>query len=332
MQLLDSGIVLTSFIAGIVALLAPCCVSVMLPAYFASGLRRRRRIVAMTFVFAAGVATLILPIALGASILSRALQAHHTPIFASFAVLMAIAGVATLLGRAPKLPMLVNAPLVRPGVSGVWVLGAFSGAASACCAPVLAGVVGLAGAGTSFPLALTIGVAYVFGMVAPLAFLALVWDRRDWGSALAPARRTMHLTFAGRGFSLPLANLLAGALMLVMGVLTMISAINGPSMSNTGWQVRLTARINHLASQLEHRLAFLPGWLATGTVLALGIVLVLWARRTDTGHDDDQPGSAAPTSPDATRPDAGPDTTATASEQDPLDNETPAPPRKRALR
>ena len=328
MQLLDSGIVLTSFIAGIVALLAPCCVSVMLPAYFASGLRRRRRIVAMTFVFAAGVGTVILPIALGASILSRTLQTHHTPIFATGAVLMLVAGVATLLGRAPKLPMLMRAPLVRPGVSGVWVLGAFSGAASACCAPVLAGVAGLAGASASFPLALTIGAAYVFGMVAPLAFLALVWDRKDWGRALSPARRTLHPSIAGRRFSLPLANLLAGLLMLVMGVLTLVSAVNGPDMSNTGWQVHLTARINHLASQLEHRLAFLPGWAATGIVLGLAAAFLVWARRVSS-RDDDGPAAVSDAAPSP----GNAHVIAPAASTRPLQrDETPTSLRKRALR
>jgi cytochrome c-type biogenesis protein len=41
----------------------------MPPAYFASAFQHRHTLVAMTFLFAAGVATIILPIALGASFL-----------------------------------------------------------------------------------------------------------------------------------------------------------------------------------------------------------------------------------------------------------------------
>lgn len=70
-QVLLSTTILASFLGGVIALLAPCCVSVMLPAYFASTFQRRTRIVGMTLVFAAGVGTVILPIALGASVLSR---------------------------------------------------------------------------------------------------------------------------------------------------------------------------------------------------------------------------------------------------------------------
>lgn len=63
-ELLLSTTILAAFLGGMVALLAPCCVSVMVPAYFAASFRTRTRIVAMTGVFALGVATVILPIGL----------------------------------------------------------------------------------------------------------------------------------------------------------------------------------------------------------------------------------------------------------------------------
>jgi cytochrome c biogenesis protein CcdA len=61
------GSVVAATVAGIIALFAPCCISVMLPAYFAGSFQNRRVLTAMTFLFAAGIATVILPIALGAS-------------------------------------------------------------------------------------------------------------------------------------------------------------------------------------------------------------------------------------------------------------------------
>ncbi len=75
--LLLSTTVLAAFVGGILALVAPCCISVMLPAYFASTFRRRTKIIAMTLVFAMGVGTVILPIALGATALSRLLLGQH---------------------------------------------------------------------------------------------------------------------------------------------------------------------------------------------------------------------------------------------------------------
>src|SRR5437899_438225 len=107
---MDSGIffggsVVAAVVAGAVALFAPCCVSVMLPAYLASSFQNRRVLVAMTFVFAAGVATVILPIALGAQFMRRLFTAEHTPVYVIGGSFMLGLGVYVLLGGQIKLPM-----------------------------------------------------------------------------------------------------------------------------------------------------------------------------------------------------------------------------------
>ena len=51
------GSILAAFIAGAVALFAPCCITVMFPAYLAAAVRNNRwRLVPLTIIFAAGVA------------------------------------------------------------------------------------------------------------------------------------------------------------------------------------------------------------------------------------------------------------------------------------
>src|SRR6266516_260185 len=97
-QVLFGTALLSSFLGGVVALLAPCCVSVMLPAYFATGFSRRTGISAATGAFAAGVATLIVPVGQGASAVSAALPAHHLLIFSVGGGLMLAGGVAVLAG------------------------------------------------------------------------------------------------------------------------------------------------------------------------------------------------------------------------------------------
>src|SRR5207245_3470979 len=104
-QVLFGSALLISFLGGVVALLAPCCVSVMLPAFFATGFSRRTGIAAATGVFAAGVATLIVPIGLGASALAAALPAHHLVIFAVGGAALLAGGAAVLAGGEPMLPM-----------------------------------------------------------------------------------------------------------------------------------------------------------------------------------------------------------------------------------
>ncbi|SBW28738.1 cytochrome c biogenesis protein transmembrane region [Candidatus Protofrankia californiensis] len=291
-DVLVSTTVLAAFLGGVVALFAPCCVSVMLPAYFASSFRSRTRILGMTLVFAAGVGTVILPIGVGTAAVSRLISGHHTLVFSLGGVAMLAAGVAMLAGWKLMLPMPAMRGAGGRGVGSVYALGAFSGVASACCAPVLAGVAAVSGAVSSFTAALAVGVAYVFGMVAPLTTLALVWDRRDWGSSRLLAGRSVTLRVGRLRRTVPVATALSGGLLMTMGALTVGLAIRGPAMPTDGWQVRLTAWLDHTSTILLRALSWIPGWLSAPAVFAaLGgcVLLALRAHGRAPGrvpHDD----------------------------------------------
>lgn len=291
--LLLSTTVMAAFVGGILALVAPCCISVMLPAYFASTFRRRTQIVGMTLVFAAGVGTIILPIALGATAVSRLLLGHHIWVFGIGGLLMIAAGIAMLAGKTFSLPMIGGKGATDGSLRSVYGLGVFSGGASACCAPVLIGVAALAGASASFPVALTIGVAYVFGMVAPLALIAVVWDRRDWGSSSLLRNRQVRLGLGRARHTVPLTVAVSGLLMVFMGALTAALALSGRGMATSHWQVQMAASLQHAAAVVLDALSWVPGWV--GTLLVLGaitalIVAGLRQRRTpiDDVEDDHQ--------------------------------------------
>lgn len=323
MDLLLGATLFASFLGGIVALLAPCCVSVMLPAYFASTFHRRRQILGMTLIFAAGVATVILPIALGASALSGLVSGQHKIVFSIGGVAMIAWGAAMLGGAKFMLPM----PALRGGggrgLGATYGLGVFSGAASACCAPVLAGVAAVSGAAASFPAALAVGITYVFGMVAPLCALALVWDRRDWGAIQLLGGRRVTWRLGGLRRQVPLATALSGVLLVAMGVLTGVLAFRRQSMATDGWQVRVSAALSHAATVVRDNLAWVPGpvlsALVIGSLAALIVLAVRAARRdpdvtettidpTDAGLEPGAPGvpdleagstPAAPVAPDS---------------------------------
>jgi cytochrome c-type biogenesis protein len=303
-QVLFGSALLISFLGGVVALLAPCCVSVMLPAYFATGFGRRTGIAAATGVFAAGVATLIVPIGLGASALSGALPAHHLLIFSIGGAAMLAGGAAVLAGWKPMLPM----PSLRSpsghGYGAAYGLGLFSGIASACCAPVLAGVVVLTGSASSFGAALAVSLTYVAGMVTPLAVLALVWEGRDWGSSRLLHGRRVRLGFGRLAREMPLGTAASGIVLLGMGVVTLVTAVTGPSMSSSGWRETMTAFLQHVSSVTAGALSWLPGWavllVLAGLAAALAALAVRARRRaagTDNGPGDGQ--AAGPPSPDA---------------------------------
>lgn len=278
-EVLVGTALLTAFAGGLVALLAPCCVSVMLPAYLATGFRRRSGVLAGTLVFAAGVATVIVPIGLGASALTALISGHHLTVFLVGGVAMAVGGVAVIAGWKPRLPMPAGrSPRAEGGVVATYGLGVFSGAASACCAPVLAGVAVLSGAAGSFVAALTISLTYVAGMVVPLALLALVWDRRDWGSSRWLHGREVSVGVGRFRRRAPVGALLGGALLVAMGLLTVGIAFTGPGMGPGGWRERVAADLGHWASVMTRNLAWLPGWAVLAVLLAVTILVVRQVR------------------------------------------------------
>lgn len=273
-EILFGTTLLAAFLGGVVALLAPCCISVMLPAYLSTGFRHRGGVVPATLVFGAGVATIILPIGLGASFLSSLLVTQHLWIFAIGGLLMIAGGVATLAGWKPSLPM-PGGRAVREGSFGsAYVLGAFSGAASACCAPVLAGVAVLSGAAASFPVALAIGGAYVAGMVVPLALVALLWDKRRERAARLLTDRVIRLRVGGRQRTAALGTVVSGGLMIAMGVLAVLLAFTGPGMPSGGWQTELSAWLQHVSSVALSTLSWIPGWVVV-LLLLLGFGLLI---------------------------------------------------------
>lgn len=273
---------LTAFLGGMVALLAPCCISVMLPAYLSTGFRHRGGVVPATLVFGAGVATVILPIGLGATALSSLLLTQHLWIFLLGGVLMIAAGVATLFGWKPNLPMPGRRAVKEGSFGSAYALGAFSGAASACCAPVLAGVAILSGAAASFPTALTIGLAYVGGMVTPLALVALLWDKRREGATRLLSDRTVRLRIGDWRRQMRLATAISAALMIAMGILAVVLAFTGPGMPSGGWQTQLSAWLQHISSVALNALSFIPGWAVAAVVLIGFTLLVRRALRTGT--------------------------------------------------
>jgi cytochrome c-type biogenesis protein len=292
-NLLFGGTLLAAFLGGLVALLAPCCVSVMLPAYLASGMRRRSGIVGATLVFAAGVATIIVPIGLGATALIGLISGQHALVFTIAATAMLVGGVAMLLGWKLQLPMLARRVPTGHGLASVYGLGVFSGAASSCCAPVLIGVAVLSGATASFPAALAVGLTYVAGMVAPLAALALVWDRRDWGSSKWLQGRQITVRLGRFSRRLAVGTVASAILLIIMALLTYVQAAVGPGMTSGGWLAEFGAELQHSVSVATKALTWLPGWVVAIALVA-GAGYVVWraTRHSDTPHGDlpDAPG------------------------------------------
>ncbi len=262
------GSLIAAFLAGAVALFAPCCIVVLFPAYLAAAVRNSRwRLVPLTLIFAAGIAVVLIPITLGLGILTRGLLRYHGATYVVGGILMLVLAGLALSGRGWTLPIMKGSPDVqRTDSGGVFVLGVFSGAASACCAPVLAGVLTLSAVAPTLIQGVGIGLAYVFGMVFPLVVLALAWDRlgskgRD---QLRGKEREIHV--GSRAFTVTTLDLVAAVMFSVMGVALIVIGVTGTTLAPTA-QVAIGV-------WLQDRLVPLVGWLEPVPDVVIGLALV----------------------------------------------------------
>lgn len=298
---MDSGLffggsVVAAVVAGSVSLFAPCCISVMLPAYFSTAFQNRRVLVAMTFLFAAGVATVVLPIALGASALRDLILSEHTAIYVVMGVALLALAAFMLVGGTLRLPMPGARAQGRAGPLSTYSLGVFSGMATSCCAPVLAGVVALSGAASSFGASLGLGAAYVFGMVAPLFALSLLWERFDWRSSRLFRPRTFSWRLGPLRRTIGGTALASGLLLAVMGGAVLWVGLTTDGMpSPEGWVARISAELRHYGDVVTDALAWVPGWLGAGVVLLAVALLARHAlRQLVAGAGTPEEGAATP--------------------------------------
>ena len=200
----------------------------------------------MTGVFSVGIATIMLPIAFGVLEVAQAISASHRLVFVAGGFLMILFGLWTLWGRGmlPQLNLPVN--LTKSDVPSVYVLGVFSGAATSCCAPVLAGVLVLTAVSPSLLDGMLIGFTYVLGMVFPLLVVAVAWDKyRVKGDSPLRGRMIYFILFK-REFSIHSSKMIAAVMFLSMGVLTAVLGVEGMMLPTPGVEL-----VNSLMATLQ---------------------------------------------------------------------------------
>jgi cytochrome c-type biogenesis protein len=293
-DLLTTGSVLAAFFAGGVALFAPCCIVFLAPSYLAVAVKNRRwRLLPLTFVFAAGLGAVLVPLTLGMSLLAAAIAKYHQVLYTAGGVLMLLLAAWSLTGRMWSLPSFLRTPDTRRGDSAsFFALGVFSGIASACCAPVLVGVMTLSAlSGNPFG-GLVLGIAYVFGMVFPLLVMALLWDRFRLGERRFLQAKPVTISLPrGRALHTNTLNIGVAITFALMGGFILYLADTGSMTSGPGFQVAIGSGLSVAFAQAQ-------GWLAPvpEPILGLGLLLLagvfVWAtlRRRDTGphHADAQ--------------------------------------------
>lgn len=271
MDLLVSASFIASFFAGIAALFAPCCITVLLPTYFASIFKQKATVFLMTFVYFLGILTIFLPIGLGVSLLTQVFSQYHDIIFIVGGVFLLFLGMTLLLGQQFSLPFSVHPELKRQDFISVYVLGIFSAVATTCCAPVLAGVLTLSALPGSVFLGGVYTLAYVLGMVLPLFLIAFFLDKIDFTKKFFAFRKSVSYTVLGQKISLTFANLFSGLMFLVLGIVVIYLARTQQLTSHSSYQVTLNIYMTKFIQSISQFTKLIPeaAWAAIFISIAL---------------------------------------------------------------
>ena len=276
MNFINSISLITAFAGGMVALLAPCCITFLLPSYLANIFRQKDRVVGMTLLFGLGIATILVPTALGIRAIGAIFQEYHTQTYVIGGAFMILLGLMELTGRKITIPMIhLTIDLTkRHDPWSVYLLGVFSGITSSCCTPVLAGILTLSFISPSFFWAALAGLFYVFGMVTPLVFMALILEKINWMKL--PQLRNKTLNIAGK--HILATDAVAGILFILVGITFTTLALTGNI--TMGQAQPLEQMMGTGVANVVRFIRGIPGSEVIFTLLSLAFVIyIVWYSR-----------------------------------------------------
>lgn len=267
--------VVASFLGGILALLAPCCVTFIFPAYFASAFREKSRILLMTFIFFLGLASVLVPVALGLSALSQLIARYHYEVFLFGGIFLIILAILAIFGKTIPMPFHEVSPnLKKSDPLSVFLLGVISGAASSCCTPVLIGVLTVSALSGTFLYAFILSLTYVLGMVSPLLLMSYFWDRFDFSKSKLIQGKVYAWKFFGKEFYIHSTHLISAILFGGMGLLIVILTLTGKTSMAPSYQVKMSSLFANFTSWAVLKAKILPEYIwVTIVIIVLGFLV-----------------------------------------------------------
>ncbi|PIY80921.1 MAG: hypothetical protein COY80_00315 [Candidatus Pacebacteria bacterium CG_4_10_14_0_8_um_filter_42_14] len=155
-----------------------------------------------------------------------------------------------------------------------YILGIISGITSACCAPVLIGVVALSSLSPTMAQSLLVGFFYVLGMVTPLYLASLFIDKRNILAKPIFRKPFREVTFLGRTHMITVSNLISFVMFTGMGMLIIFLTLSGKLAMNRS-EESVTKLIQSVAISVTSFVQKIPGLDIVFALLALWMIYKL---------------------------------------------------------
>lgn len=260
--------IIAAFLAGMVALFAPCCVSYLLPAYLGSVFKERKRVLFMTLIYSLGIFIVMLPAVLGSQLISLWAFRYHEEIYLVGGGFMILVGLISLIGYKLPMPHFRRSGKQGTDVLSIFTLGMFSGITSACCAPVLVGVLTLSFLSPNLWQALLIGFIYVLGMVTPLYIGSYFLDsKKVLGMTFFKKKLTM-LKLLGKEYPIIMGNVISFLIFTITGTLVVyLTLVTDFSMAEMAYG---------FSAQISKTALWLNGVPGLNAIFLTGLVLFIY--------------------------------------------------------
>ncbi len=265
------GVSLTAaFVGGMVALFAPCCITFLFPSYLGTIFKEKRRVVFLTLIFALGLGSILVPVAVGFRFLVSFFNDFHTTIYLLGALMMFLVGLVTLFDIKLMLPLPHFIMPKETNVVSTYLLGLFSGITSSCCAPVLFAAITLSTLSPTIFTSLLVSLVYVMGIVFPLFFLSLFYEKIT----------NQYLYNVKKRLEKPL-KILAAATFMISAVVISILALTGRIQMDSSMEYgnNLRMLIYTLSSRLQN--PFIDLLLVVGIVIFILMAIRQARKKSD---------------------------------------------------
>lgn len=268
--------VIAAFIGGVLTVFAPCG-AMLLPAFFAYAFTSRTTLLGRTGLFFLGLVSVLLPLGVAAGSLGGWLTRNSTVLVYVLAGVVIVFGLAQVfgvsipapkLGRKPK-PGQVQADTASPWA--VYLLGVTFGlAGGGCSGPILGGVLAAAAFGGSPLWGGVLLLCYAAGMFAPVMVMALLWVQFKVGERVWLKPKPLRLL----GRDTTVANVIAGVIMVALGVFLVVNPSGLGSMLNASTQASIENKVLSMGE-------IIPGALFIALLVAIvGLLVVLLRKKT----------------------------------------------------
>src|SRR3989338_5615588 len=240
---------IAAFVAGMVALFAPCCITFLLPAYLGGVFKEKEKVLLMTLVFGLGIFIVMMPAVLGVALLSKALFIYHDTIYFIGGLVMIATALVTFLYIKLPMPHFSAMASGKTDVLSIFTLGIFSGITSACCAPVLIGILTLTFLSSNFFGSLGIGALYVLGMVTPLLIISVFLSGK-MDKFMVLRKPVLKFRFLGRERMLIISNLIASIIFFLTGtIIIYLNATGNLGMKNVDGFTKMITNAGSFVNQ-----------------------------------------------------------------------------------